>query len=606
MSVGNIVLSFGATLLFSIFLALGVTSLMYWVYDRAVSPFVVAHRIGIVRLAGLIYLAVLYVLQDMQFRVDPHMRVFGWHWVFLNLMLVSLYVIAVQIGDWVTVALEAFFCAVYLWRYAQLTPQVALTFCVWVAVLGGLLLARKKMQTSRLWSLVGIVALGLSGVIGIYVSQPRVFDAWWWVRELGAYLVLAVFVSEYTRLTAAADAHTAALQRVAAYEQLTSTAVFSRDQANLEQMLADARRQDQRLTIAALDVDRFAEFNQKHGYLAGNVILVAIADRIQRVLTKSGVSAQLYRSGGEEFTVGFCDISATAAAAIVAACMKAVRSEPLTVDGQPVVMTMSAGLAAAHAGDKTIDELYKRADDCLRASKKAGRDQMSGSGVAATTDVPAAKLTYFAQPIENVQTAGSQQWGAELLLRQYDARTTRWSLPERFDISVEQQISLMTTVLTHSRLHSITINLTLSQFSDMNTAKALAGFATADYGPEHLIVEIITVPDLSTIRRVTAVYRDAGIRIFIDDVGSDNSYELVQTILPYIDGVKFAMQNLRKHESLDRIRERVTFWVKVARQATIDFILEGVEDEADVDFAAALGVDYFQGYYFGKPTLPQA
>ncbi|WP_082611816.1 EAL domain-containing protein [Lacticaseibacillus manihotivorans] len=38
----------------------------------------------------------------------------------------------------------------------------------------------------------------------------------------------------------------------------------------------------------------------------------------------------------------------------------------------------------------------------------------------------------------------------------------------------------------------------------------------------------------------------------------------------------------------------------------IKFVLEGVEDSTEVAFARSLGIEYFQGYYYGKPALPAA
>lgn len=114
------------------------------------------------------------------------------------------------------------------------------------------------------------------------------------------------------------------------------------------------------------------------------------------------------------------------------------------------------------------------------------------------------------------------------------------------------------------------------------------------------------MPDLGTMRRSTAMYRDANIIVLIDDVGSDNSFELVQELLPYVDGVKFAIRNLRKTETFARTKERIRFWVGVAKRSKIKFVLEGVEDSTEVAFARSLGIEYFQGYYYGKPALPAA
>lgn len=604
---GAIFESYITTLFLGVFLAVGMTSLLYWVNDRTVSPFIVRHRKGIIRLAALIYLAVLYEIQAMQYRLDPQMSVFGWHWAFLNLMLVSLYVIIVDMGDWFTATLQGICCGIYLWFYADpFSPVVIATFVIWLVVLTGLYLTRERLMNSRLASYVGMLILGLSGIIGIYVSRPRTFDAWWWVRELTSFVILGIAVTEYRRTIQQTDAKTAELQSVAAYQRLAHSDVFTDDPRMLTQMFTSARSNREPLAVVTLDVDHFSAFNQRYGYLAGNIALVDVADVLQETLTQGNVNARLFRSEGEEFSIGIAGETAEQVAETVKTCLERIHQKQFAVGGEPVVLTASAGIAMLEQADETIDDVYKRADDQLQLSKKYGRNKVSGSGVPETIAVAAPKpLAFFEQEIIDVTPAGNTKWGAELLLRAKNPRNQQWELPERFDISVEQQISFITEVLIRDRdLKRMTINLTLAQFSNSNTANSLAGFTTAAYGPETLIIEITTVPDLSTIRRVTALYRSAGVKIYIDDVGSDNSYELVRNILPYIDGVKFAIQNLRPKEADERIQERIAFWAEIAENAGIDFILEGVETNEDMAFAQGLGVSHYQGFYFGKPVLP--
>ncbi|WP_127848732.1 GGDEF and EAL domain-containing protein [Lacticaseibacillus hulanensis] len=600
MSVWAISISYITTLLISIFLALGMTSLLYWVNDRAVSPFIEAHRNGIIRVAGLVYLGVLYALQDMQYKVDPQMHVFGYHWPFLNLMLISLYVIAVRTGDWVTILIQELCCGVYLWQYAHPSVQILIAYVVWAIVLCGLIVIRQKLQERRLWDYLAMLALGLSGIIGIYVSQPRIFDLWWWVRDLSAYVILILAVDEYIRLTVIADTRTGQLQRVAAYEQLTSTAVFARNQGEMTSLFNVAQKNAQTIVVAALDVDHFNEFNQQYGYLTGNIVLLTIADIIQDVVKQAGVEMRLYRSGGEEFTVIFMGVSARRAAKIVGECLARVAKTQFPVHGGYATVTMSAGITTTQQEDANIGTVFARADDNLRVSKQCGRNRMNGNGVDTTNEAPS--LKYFAQPIVERSGETLEIWGAELLLRQQAG--SKWHLPEYFDLRAEQQIALIREVLDRSLLRRVTINLTPGQFADTGFARALASYVSSGHGPEQLIVEITMVPDVTVVRRITAIYRSVGIKVFIDDVGSDNSYEFVEKILPYIDGVKFAMQNLRKRESVDQIHERIRFWINTAKQANINFILEGVENQADLDFGHHLDIEHYQGYFFGKPNLP--
>lgn len=190
----------------------------------------------------------------------------------------------------------------------------------------------------------------------------------------------------------------------------------------------------------------------------------------------------------------------------------------------------------------------------------------------------------------------------ELLLRTYDSMQKRWILPDYFEIPVWMQITLLKNFMEHTDVKNFNLNLTASQFEDIEVARALTQFAKSSEGPNRLTIEITDLKDSQTTRRISALYRSADMKIMVDDVGSDNSFELVRGALPYVNGMKFAMQNLRKVASDAELEERVNFWYKTAQENNLDFILEGVETEADLKMAKKLGIPYAQGYFFGKPV----
>ncbi|GEO46685.1 EAL domain-containing protein [Companilactobacillus kimchii] len=156
--------------------------------------------------------------------------------------------------------------------------------------------------------------------------------------------------------------------------------------------------------------------------------------------------------------------------------------------------------------------------------------------------------------------------------------------------------------MSNTEIQNFNLNLTAKQFEDIDVAEALTQFAKSSEGPNKLTIEITDLKDSQTTRRISALYRSADIKIMIDDVGSDNSFELVRGALPYVNGMKFAMQNLRKTNSEKELAERVAFWNQIAQEQNLDFILEGVETETDLLMAKKLGVSRVQGYFFGKPA----
>lgn len=609
MAFGVRMTAFVATILINIMTAIGASSVLYWLNDRTIHPLAARHRKGLIQIAGFSYIAVLYAFQALQFQIDPALYASGSHWVYLNMMLVSLFFIAVESGGWLEVVVWMACTGAYILRYAfDLTPALITAYLVWSVSLVVLERQREIIKRSRRNFYGSMLLFGITGFAVIYLMYPRHFDDWFLVRQLVSFVILGGVVGQYSFLAVAVDKQQALLQRIADYDNMTNASVFAHDQDDMSRLLSLAHASNQPMVLAALDVDYLGQFNQRYGHLSGNAVLVQIASVLKENLRKSGTRPHIYRNGGEEFTVVFLGAEPEKVAGIVDECLRVVRQNAFEVGDETAHLTLSAGLTTVQRTDEMIDTVYKRADDNLNLSKQRGRDvlTLNGRTYRAATEAVAEQLAFFAQPINQTAAGEAHPWAKELLLRRYDQTEARWVLPERFDLPVEQQIALIREMLRHDSLRKVTVNLTLAQFSDPNTARALAGFARADYGPEKMAVEITAVPDLGTMRRVTALYRNAGIAVFIDDVGSDNSYELVRKLLPYVDGVKFAMQNLRRHEDDVQIHERVLFWAEVAHKQRIEFILEGVETAADVAFAENAGIHHFQGYYYAKPELPAA
>ncbi|WP_461214698.1 bifunctional diguanylate cyclase/phosphodiesterase [Lacticaseibacillus sp. GG6-2] len=427
-------------------------------------------------------------------------------------------------------------------------------------------------------------------------------------QAIAMFLIMAVVTDYYWARQWQQYRAQKRLEALTAYDNLTNAKTYSHDQADITALFEHAKTAQAPLTLVALDIDRLKQINQEYGHLAGNAVLIQAAETLLGVLRQQQYHEHLYRTGGEEFNIAFPDATPDEIKPVLRDCWQAIHDGQFSYEGVPIPVTISIGATAIHPEDEVVDDLYKRADDNLYASKRRGRDAITvdGTPVEKLDETVAPTYAFYMQPINNDQEGQPVVCGNELLLRTYDNAQECWVLPNSFDLAIDQQVELIYQAVSHASCKNVAINLTLAQFADPQTAHALISCLRSEDGPSGLTVEIVDVPDLATTRRISAIYRAAGIRIHIDDVGSDNSYELVQQLLPYVDGVKFAIQNLRKTESLDRIRERIRFWVGVAKKNHLRMILEGVENQTDVDFASVLGIRYFQGYFYAKPALPVA
>jgi diguanylate cyclase (GGDEF)-like protein len=134
----------------------------------------------------------------------------------------------------------------------------------------------------------------------------------------------------------------------------------------LERELARVRRRDSPLCVAVLDLDRFKEFNDDHGHLAGDRLLKEVASTWLGLLRDSDVLA---RYGGDEFGIILPDCYPNKANEIVSRLCEAMAGGS----------TCSAGVTHAN-GDLDMSELVDRADRALYRAKDAGGNQAVFAG----------------------------------------------------------------------------------------------------------------------------------------------------------------------------------------------------------------------------------
>lgn len=95
---------------------------------------------------------------------------------------------------------------------------------------------------------------------------------------------------------------------------------------------------------------------------------------------------------------------------------------------------------------------------------------------------------------------------------------------------------------------------------------------------------------------------DLGVRLAIDDFGSGYSSFLYLTSLP-VSFLKIEMELLKTARSSHRARSILKGIRAIADDLNIVTVAEGIEDEELATIAIDLGMDWGQGYYFGKPTF---
>ena len=124
------------------------------------------------------------------------------------------------------------------------------------------------------------------------------------------------------------------------------------------------------LLLAMLDLDHFKRINDGYGHLAGDKVLKIIAAQLRKHLRPVDFIA---RFGGEEFVLLMPDTQLATGLQLLEKLRAAIEACPFHFKGEPVTITLSIGVSAFTAGDRS-DHVLKRADEALYRAKHHGRN----------------------------------------------------------------------------------------------------------------------------------------------------------------------------------------------------------------------------------------
>lgn len=163
------------------------------------------------------------------------------------------------------------------------------------------------------------------------------------------------------------------LQDLAARDFLTG--LFNRRHffARGRQLISEAREMGLPISVAILDIDHFKQLNDRHGHDGGDKALTAVA-RTLGSMAERGFNL-LARIGGEEFAIIFPGADLAEAERLCDGIRTAIASKPLTIEGEPLPLTVSIGVAAL-APDGLLETCLGQADEALYIAKQDGRDRV--------------------------------------------------------------------------------------------------------------------------------------------------------------------------------------------------------------------------------------
>ena len=378
------------------------------------------------------------------------------------------------------------------------------------------------------------------------------------------------------------------------------------------------------ITMALVDIDHFAETNDALGHQFGDLLLLAVAARLQSQLGDRLIVA---RVGGDTFCL-LGDGSQVNPAMILA-----LFNTPFSIDGQPVQLSATIGLVRLSDYKGNGADALKDADIALKRAKmqqRAGHFYFSRNmevdvreRVRLMRELRAGfeqgQLFLVYQP--QIELVTRRPIGAEALLR-WKKEDGTFVPPDRFIPIAEYSgliIDLGEWVLRAAcselvRLRALgfhhfmmSINVSQVQFRHTRFIEMLR-LALRDTGapPEFVELEItesMAMEDPDSLIETLSQIKQTGVSIAIDDFGTGfSSLSYLQQL--QVDRIKIDRAFVSEITSSSRGSSIAEMIIQLGRNLGLTVIAEGVEDERQAEILSGLGCPLAQGYLFARPMMP--
>jgi diguanylate cyclase (GGDEF)-like protein/PAS domain S-box-containing protein len=398
-----------------------------------------------------------------------------------------------------------------------------------------------------------------------------------------------------------------------------------------EEAIDRGQRGDGQHVLCYLDLDRFKAVNDTSGHMAGDSMLREVAKLLRDAVRDSDTVARL---GGDEFGMLLIGCPLEKAQQIADDVCRSVGDYRFIWKDKIFNIGVSVGIVEISRESGTLDELFAAADSACYVAKKQGSGRVA---VYSARDEAHARHSGEIQWLQRLQSAlkenrfhlyqqvivpanGPNGRGPamEVFVRMRDENGN--DVPPTDFVRAAERYRLMglvdrwvvqTTLAALGRgalavpdNRSVAINISGQTLGDVQFLEFVVEcLDSTGVTPGQVCFEITenaVIANMDHARRFVGVLHGMGCQFALDNFGSGvGSFSNLKNLpMDYLKIDGSFMRNLAR-DSVNQAM--VTAMIKLARSLHFKVIAEQVEDDAAVDAARRMGVDFLQGYAIGKP-----
>ncbi|MCX6368020.1 MAG: EAL domain-containing protein [Armatimonadetes bacterium] len=493
---------------------------------------------------------------------------------------------------------------------------------------------RRILETQGIFSVFALPII-IEGDLWGYLGLESKREPRQWENEEQKYLIIAA--EAITGAQSRRNSEQKTLQQ-ALHDPLTGLSNRRRLCEQLELTIERAQKQHSSVIAVYMDLDRFKQINDTLGHAFGDRFLQYVVRR--RLLPTIGQRDLLARVGGDEFVLIMSEEHhpdiVNGAAKMAEALLKAL-TEPILMEGQELVISVSIGISRFPTDAQDADSLLKNADVAMYKAKEDGRGdfrfftpQMNRTTKERfeleadlrhdlTRATPSDNFLLYFQPQVDVSTG--RMIGVESLIRWQHAKRGLVS-PAKF-IPIAEETGLIQPlgefVLNAACIQAavwgkngyplrVAVNLSAQQLRNRDlpqkVADVLASTKLAAGFLELELTETALLDDIPGALVIMNALKQMGVALSLDDFGAGYSSLSHLRHCPF-DVVKIDRSFVSSIVGSVRDQMLVKHLVQLAHDLGMTVVAEGIETAAQCDILHRLGCRHFQGYLFSPPISPE-
>jgi len=393
----------------------------------------------------------------------------------------------------------------------------------------------------------------------------------------------------------------------------------------LEYEIIRAERHQYAFSIIMVDLDNFKYINDTYGHPIGDLTLKELSVLLAGELRKGDVLARL---GGDEFALLLPQTPPKKGLLVARKLHVKLSSHDFELPVGKIRVTASFSLVSFPEDGKTRDALHTAMDVVLYKAKKAGKNQVMTAecdqdrtmmeifkqGDFLRRALAEKRVEAFLQPIVGV--SGHQVFAFEALARIRDGDVVLAAgqfIEVADELRMLQELDLavfysgLNQLLHLSEKHpqaKMFFNLSTATFKDVEWMRSIPDIVTQlGIDCDRIVLEVTereALHNISQVKDIIDELRLKKISFALDDFGSGFSSFMYLKYLT-VDFVKIEGSFVRQIAVDGRDRIMVDHIHRMANEFGLKTVAEFVEDQATADVLIELGVDYAQGFHFGRP-----